>query len=550
MYIRRACIDEIGLFDAKTWGRGYGEEVDFCMKAAAAGWRNVLAPDVFIVHRGNVSFGDEKLERILVSAKKIAEKFPFYDGMIQRFLKADPVMPARRAVNLGLIAKALPARRMLHVTHGFGGGTEQYVQDVARMARDHGVNPIVLRFAHQGGARLSFDLGADNYGGFLETTHHEAFGADELGLLKDTLKELDIASIHIHSPFWLPADMLEWLMSTFPSHVTIHDYAWMCPRVTLCRPGGRYCGEPDVTQCASCVSVHEAEPGLLPYVERVEGDIGAYRAFFAEMLAKAGQVFVAAEDVKARLLKHGFEARYKTIPHPAPAGSIFALDQPMPEGGQRSTLTRVAFLGGISEWKGFYQLLACAELAQKRRLPIQFIVFGYTLDDTVLKDLNNVVLTGKYEEEELYGLMDMYRPNLAFFPNQWPETFSYTLSHCFRLGLWPVVTDIGAPAERVRASGYGTILPKDADTATILDALLNEAVALHDKTHQGPTATAYPATYAEYYGEEKQRPGPMDAQGIMMAPAIGASRYACLIGCDARHERAWRGKLALFWSMQ
>ena len=61
MYIRRACLDEIGLFDAETFGRGYGEENDFCMRAAAAGWRNVLAGDVFVYHEGAVSFSGERL---------------------------------------------------------------------------------------------------------------------------------------------------------------------------------------------------------------------------------------------------------------------------------------------------------------------------------------------------------------------------------------------------------------------------------------------------------------------------------------------------------
>jgi GT2 family glycosyltransferase len=35
MYIRRTCLDEVGLFDAERFGRGYGEENDFCRRAAA-----------------------------------------------------------------------------------------------------------------------------------------------------------------------------------------------------------------------------------------------------------------------------------------------------------------------------------------------------------------------------------------------------------------------------------------------------------------------------------------------------------------------------------
>ena len=42
MYIRRSVLDQLGDFDAETFGLGYGEENDFCMRVRAAGYRNVL----------------------------------------------------------------------------------------------------------------------------------------------------------------------------------------------------------------------------------------------------------------------------------------------------------------------------------------------------------------------------------------------------------------------------------------------------------------------------------------------------------------------------
>ena len=57
MYIRRAALADVGLFDAETFGRGYGEENDFCLRASARGWRHLLACDTFVYHEGAVSFG-------------------------------------------------------------------------------------------------------------------------------------------------------------------------------------------------------------------------------------------------------------------------------------------------------------------------------------------------------------------------------------------------------------------------------------------------------------------------------------------------------------
>jgi hypothetical protein len=42
------------LFDP-VYGRGYCEEVDFCLRCRGAGLRNLLAPNVFVYHKGNAS---------------------------------------------------------------------------------------------------------------------------------------------------------------------------------------------------------------------------------------------------------------------------------------------------------------------------------------------------------------------------------------------------------------------------------------------------------------------------------------------------------------
>lgn len=60
MAVRRACLDQVGAFDQERFGRGYGEENDFCLRAAAAGWLNVAATSLFVWHRGGTSFGEER----------------------------------------------------------------------------------------------------------------------------------------------------------------------------------------------------------------------------------------------------------------------------------------------------------------------------------------------------------------------------------------------------------------------------------------------------------------------------------------------------------
>ena len=52
MYIRRDCLDSVGLFRTDLFAQGYGEENDFCLRARHLGWRHVAAPGVFVAHAG------------------------------------------------------------------------------------------------------------------------------------------------------------------------------------------------------------------------------------------------------------------------------------------------------------------------------------------------------------------------------------------------------------------------------------------------------------------------------------------------------------------
>ena len=99
MYIRRACIDAIGVFDVENFGIGYGEECDFSMRARAAGWRNVLSPDVFVYHEGGQSFSGQTEARIREAEATLHRLHPEYHVLATRFIDQDPVRPFRDALD-------------------------------------------------------------------------------------------------------------------------------------------------------------------------------------------------------------------------------------------------------------------------------------------------------------------------------------------------------------------------------------------------------------------------------------------------------------------
>jgi GT2 family glycosyltransferase len=62
MWMRAAALDAIGLFDEAFFA--YHEEVDWCVRAAAAGWRVVYAPAAVVTHTGRGARGGRQSVRI------------------------------------------------------------------------------------------------------------------------------------------------------------------------------------------------------------------------------------------------------------------------------------------------------------------------------------------------------------------------------------------------------------------------------------------------------------------------------------------------------
>ncbi|HEX4262055.1 MAG TPA: hypothetical protein VHY76_13245, partial [Acetobacteraceae bacterium] len=146
---------------------------------------------------------------------------------------------------------------------------------------------------------------------------------------------------------------------------------------------------------------------------------------------------------------------------------------PVPPVAAAGRLRRVVIPGGIGIEKGYEVLLACARDAAARALPLSFVVVGHTIDDDRLIDTGSAFVTGEYDEAEAEALVRAQRADLAFLPALWPETWSYTLSLAWRAGLPAAVFDLGAPAERVRATGRGWVLPLGLPIKSINNALLS-----------------------------------------------------------------------------
>ena len=98
MLISATCRAKLGAFDIENFPRGYGEENDFCMRAAAAGFRNVLCPNAYVAHEGGMSFSESTHALMKVGAERLLAKHPSYDRQVSEWIARDPVRARREAM--------------------------------------------------------------------------------------------------------------------------------------------------------------------------------------------------------------------------------------------------------------------------------------------------------------------------------------------------------------------------------------------------------------------------------------------------------------------
>lgn len=86
MLIRRDLIKKYGLFD-EAFGKGYGEEVDFCMRLRAKGYKSLLANRAYVFHIEARSFSlNEKAKILKKSGRVIDERYPEYRLLIRSYM--------------------------------------------------------------------------------------------------------------------------------------------------------------------------------------------------------------------------------------------------------------------------------------------------------------------------------------------------------------------------------------------------------------------------------------------------------------------------------
>lgn len=480
LYIRRACLEEVGPFDAELFGRGYGEENDFCRRAEKSGWRNVIAADVFVRHEGARSFGASRAALIERNAAHLSARHPEYDELVTQFISTDPLSGPRRRLDEHRL-RHLGVKFDLLVSMALPGGVKRFVEQRCQGLKSQGATPLVLRATVDDHIELVVFEDEQRFPNLIYSS------AESLSGLVALLETLDFRHIEIHHFMGMPGPLIEWLRKMgVDYHVFLHDYAWICPRISLFDDRGQYCGEPEVAQCEICIANSES------YLER-DLSVPELRERSRSWLADAEQVFAPTADTALRFKKYFPDTKIKIIPWEG----AHATEKPLAAQSLRrrasGAATKIAIIGAIGPQKGYEIVKACAANAQARSLPLEFLIYGYTEDDQALMDAGPVFVTGRYAEHEIQNLLARDEPDLAFFPSLTPETWCYTLTHALDAGLPCIGFDIGAVGERLRAAKAGhAVIPLGLAPGQINDALLDFKELTTPKSSSPPETSINP----------------------------------------------------------
>ncbi len=153
--IRREVIERIGLFDEKTFPKGYGEEDDYCIRAKEAGFDLRVCDDLYVFHAKAKSYTAKRRSEIVAKSSAALKKKHSrlnLNALMQESIENERLCAIRsffcgnESLRSGLCN---PSILFILPVSGGGGGVNSVVQE-AKTLRALGVNvAIALKALHR-----------------------------------------------------------------------------------------------------------------------------------------------------------------------------------------------------------------------------------------------------------------------------------------------------------------------------------------------------------------------------------------------------------------
>ncbi len=481
MLVRREALEAAGGLDVEAFELGYGEEVDWCLRAAALGFRHLIDDATFVFHRGGASFGAEKRRRERRAQRRLERRHRGWRRQLSTFLAADPLRPVREAILRELRpSRPAPAAarplRIVHVVHGWPpwsqAGTEWYAARLARLQAERHEVAVLARYP---GERrpLAAALEHEDHGVRVRLLANDFRQRDplsrnalrerrfrrELGRLLD---ESGAQLVHFHHLAGFALDLPEAARARhLPRVVQLQDWWFLCARANRLDAGRQLCPGPRPGRCARCLPMTRLIPGRLwsaalyrlrrRLARRALAGAAAYIAGSRAVVDDLAAAGILDPAVPVHVLDYGVAAPGERAPRSEPAAGA---------------ALRLGFVGSLLPHKGLHVLLAAL-----RDLPattaIHLDVWGgsgggdpaYSQEIEALSRGLEVTFHppfGEEERERLLGALD-----LLVAPSLGLESYGFAVVEALAAGTPVLAAGRGALVERLAAGGGGRFDPED-----------------------------------------------------------------------------------------
>ncbi len=445
----------IALFDEEAFGRGYGEETDFCLKAKSKGYRNVHVPNLFVYHKHGGSFAPEHKKQLIQDHMRIIEKrYPGYNRRIKKFFDEDQYKALREFLYAKILIGTSDGVSLIF-DNSLGGGACMFADRLVQKRLDQGFPSVHIRYEHLH-KKYSIVI--------VHPSQRWTFSVENMTDLLEFLGHFEVCTIYVNELVSYPQveevqrQIIE-LKKRKSARVVfyVHDYFCVCPNFTLVNEKSEYCGVPDLPKdlqaCERCLLKTQTNYKVFSRNRDILQWRAAWQTFFDDVDeihlfsdASASIVTKAYENVSGKIVVESHDTNY--------THNLLSSGENEESHSKEGTF-RIGVLGDISYTKGSHVLSSLAQHIQRESLAVEIVLFG---ESSGLKKYRCVKKMGRYSLEGLQGIVAQESIDIFLIPSIWPETFSYTTSEVIAMNYPLAVFDIGAPAERVKQYSQGLIL--------------------------------------------------------------------------------------------
>lgn len=511
MYITRQALQELGGFDQENFPRGYGEENDFCMRAAEAGFVNLIEDNTFIFHHRSASFGDQKKALAEAGAEALRRLHPSYKSKVQNWLSNDPLDSMRNrlseAIDIGqqqVETGGRSRRSLLYILHNGSGGTLHTTLDLlGKLSKAD--DCFVLRtdidswlFSRCVDGKFVDTKTIPFQKSWLINQNLDSERRTALRRLLDTAKP-DL--VHIRHMIGNHPEIVDRLKSEFslPVIVSIHDVYSVCPTIQLFDDNQSYCGGYCTASNGECRVSKKWFRKMPPLKHAYVHD---WRETVGPSLARADALVVTSHTTMEMIRRHHPFIRrelFQLIPHGRDREAYRNAFQPV--SGNRM---KVVYFGALGPGKGTHFVHEMLKLNNQRGLPIELHILG----DSNLPfdpDQFSVVHHGRYEREELSRFLEEIGPSVSILPSIGPETYCHALTEAWACGIPVLGSSLGAVGERLQDGGGWILDPTDpSEWLNKLEAIAADPAALAEQHRlisqiSLPTVADMASSYLELY---------------------------------------------------